>query len=125
MLAGCAPQEAFSPVEPAAPAAFERARVAKGAELAALGDCESCHTAPGGKSYAGGAPLKTPFGTFYGTNITPDAETGIGGWSEEAFARALREGVDRAGRHLYPAFPYEYYTRLSDDDIRALYAYFM
>jgi mono/diheme cytochrome c family protein len=112
-----------TPAATPAKASFEPALIAKGAELAAIGNCQACHTAEGGRSFAGGRPLETPFGTFYGTNITPDPDTGIGRWSEEAFRRALREGVDREGRHLYPAFPYEYYTRLTDEDIRALYAY--
>lgn len=124
-VAACAAQQALSPVEPPAAPSFDPALVAKGAELAALGDCNTCHTAPGGKPYAGGRALKTPFGTLYGTNITPDPETGIGRWPEAAFRRALREGLDREGRHLYPAFPYDYYTRLSDEDIAALYAYVM
>jgi mono/diheme cytochrome c family protein len=122
LVAACAAQQA--PVESPAAASFDPGLVRKGGELAALGNCNTCHTAPGGKPYAGGRALKTPFGTLYGTNITPD-ETGIGGWSEAAFRRAMREGVDREGRHLYPAFPYEYYTRLTDEDIRALYAYLM
>jgi mono/diheme cytochrome c family protein len=108
-----------------APRSFDRALVAKGAQLAAIGNCVNCHTAQGGKPYAGGFPLKTPFGTVHGTNITPDPDTGIGRWSEADFSRALREGLDPQGRHYYPAFPYEYFTRLSDDDVRALYAFFM
>ena len=79
--------------------------------------------APGGTVYAGSRALLTPFGTIYSSNITPDAETGIGNWSEEAFRRALRDGVDRKGRHLYPAFPYDHFTHLTDDDIHALYAF--
>jgi len=117
---------AADPVAPdAVPArsSFDPALIAKGAQLAAIGNCQACHTAEGGRSFAGGRPIETPFGTFYGTNITPDPDTGIGRWSEQAFVRALREGVDRDGRHLYPAFPYEYYTRLTDEDIHALYAY--
>jgi mono/diheme cytochrome c family protein len=70
-------------------------------------------------------PLATPFGTIYGTNITPDPETGIGRWSEAAFTRAMREGVDRSGRHLYPAFPYDHFVRTTDEDLHALYAYLM
>jgi mono/diheme cytochrome c family protein len=97
--------------------------VAKGAELAEIGNCAVCHTAPGGRTYAGARALPTPFGTIFSSNITPDAETGIGNWSEEAFRRALRDGVDRRGRHLYPAFPYDHFTRLTDDDIRAIYAF--
>jgi mono/diheme cytochrome c family protein len=109
----------------AAPAreSFDPALVAKGARLSAIGNCQVCHTAERGRSFAGGRPLETPFGVLYGTNITPDPDTGIGRWSEEAFRRALREGLDREGRHLYPVFPYEYYTRLTDEDIRALYAF--
>ena len=119
---------AADPVAPdAVPArsSFDPALIAKGAQLAAIGNCQACHTAEGGRSFAGGRPIETPFGTFYGTNITPDPDTGIGRWSEQAFVRALREGVDRDGRHLYPAFPYEYFTRLTDEDIHALYAYMM
>jgi mono/diheme cytochrome c family protein len=69
--------------------------------------------------------VQTPFGVVYGTNITPDRDTGIGAWSEEAFRRALREGVARDGTHLYPAFPYDHFTRLTDGDISALYAFLM
>jgi mono/diheme cytochrome c family protein len=123
ILAGCASGESVTQVEP--PKSFPREQVAKGEELAHIGNCLSCHTAEGGKPYAGGTPLKTPFGTIYGTNITPDAETGIGHWSLEAFTRAMREGVDREGRHLFPAFPYDHFTRLTDEDIAALYAFVM
>jgi mono/diheme cytochrome c family protein len=99
--------------------------VRRGAELAAFGYCASCHTAEDGKRFAGGRPLATPFGTIYGTNITPDAETGIGLWTQAAFNRAMRDGVDRAGRDLYPAFPYDHFTRLSEQDLGALYAFLM
>ena len=122
--ASCA-HDAVPPAAVPAKSAFDAALVAKGAELSAIGNCHVCHTAVGGRSFAGGRPLETPFGTVYGTNITPDPDSGIGRWSEQAFRRALREGIDREGRHLYPVFPYEYYTRLSDEDIRALYAYLM
>ena len=101
------------------------AQIAKGAQLSAIGDCRVCHTADGGTSFAGGRALPTPFGTIYSTNITPDLETGIGRWTEDDFRRALHEGVDRAGRHLYPAFPYDHFTRVSDDDVDALYAFIM
>jgi mono/diheme cytochrome c family protein len=111
--------------DPSARPSFDRLIVAEGARLAAIGNCASCHTAVEGKAYAGGYPLKTPFGTIYGTNITPDRETGIGSWSEAQFRRALREGRDREGRHLYPAFPYDHFTRLTDGDISALYAFLM
>ena len=115
----------ISPVEPPARSAFDVATIQRGANLAAIGDCVACHTAPEGKAYAGGFPLHTQFGTIYGTNITPDPETGIGRWSLAAFTRAMREGVDRRGRHLYPAFPYDHFTLLGDEDIQALYAYQM
>jgi len=104
---------------------FEQAQVKRGAELAAIGNCNVCHTAPGGKMFAGGLALPTQFGTIYSTNITPDPETGIGRWSEAAFIRSMREGVDREGHHLYPAFPYDHFTQVTDDDNRALYAFLM
>ena len=124
LLVSCS-TPAPTPSTQAAPRTFDRALVARGAELAAIGNCVSCHTAPGGRPFAGGYPIKTPFGTVHGTNITPDPETGIGRWSEADFSRALREGLDPQGRHYYPAFPYEYFTRLSDDDVGALYAFVM
>jgi len=104
---------------------FDAALIKRGGELAAIGNCRSCHTAPGGREFAGGLGVPTPFGTIYSTNITPDEKTGIGAWSEAAFRRALREGVDRGGRHLYPAFPYDHFTLASDDTIKALYAFVM
>ena len=115
----------IAPVPPPAPASFDPALVRRGADLALIGDCRTCHTARNGAAFAGGLPLPTPFGTLYSTNITPDPGTGIGRWSETAFARALREGVDREGRHLYPAFPYDHYGATDDDDVRALYAFVM
>jgi len=113
------------PIDPRSLGTPDRTTVRRGASLALLGDCATCHTAPGGLPYAGGLAMPTPFGTIYSTNITPDPETGIGRWSEPAFMRALRSGVDREGRHLYPAFPYDHFTRVSDDDAKALYAFFM
>lgn len=104
---------------------FDRALVARGAALAAIGDCYGCHTAGNGAPFAGGVAMHSPFGTIYSSNITPDAGTGIGGWTEEAFRRALREGVRRDGAHLYPAFPYDRFSLVSDDDAHALYAYLM
>ncbi|OSJ08882.1 cytochrome C [Bradyrhizobium canariense] len=95
----------------------------RGAQLAAIGNCNDCHRADTGESYAGGRPLPTPFGTIYSSNITPDAETGIGTWPEAAFKRAMREGVDREGRQLYPAFPYDHFTKATDEDLGALYAF--
>ncbi len=104
---------------------FNAERVAKGRVLAAAGYCAICHTAEGGAPYAGNYPMETGFGTLYSTNITPDPEFGIGNWSEEAFLRAMHDGVDREGRHLFPAFPYDHFTKMNDDDVGALYAYIM
>ncbi|MGJ5813839.1 cytochrome c [Paludibaculum fermentans] len=116
---------AIAAVQPPPLENFAAATVARGQALAAAGHCASCHTKAGGAAYAGGYAVNTPFGLIYGTNITPDAETGIGRWSQAAFARAMREGVGRDGSHLFPAFPYYAYTKLSDEDIAALYAYLM
>src|SRR3981081_3735781 len=99
--------------------------MAGGRQLAALGDCAVCHTVANGIINAGGRPLEAPFGTIYSTNITPDPETGIGAWSYPAFERAMREGIHRDGRHLYPAFPYTHYARATDADLQALYAHLM
>jgi mono/diheme cytochrome c family protein len=116
---------ALAAIDPPSPRSFDAALVKRGRELAAIGNCNSCHTARGGENFAGGVPVPTPFGTIFSSNITPDAETGIGRWSEEAFRRAMRAGVDREGRHLYPTFPYDHFTHVSDDDDRALYAFLM
>ena len=105
--------------------AFAPDLIKRGGELGALGYCASCHTPEDGRPFAGGRPLATPFGTIYGTNITPDPETGIGLWSQAAFNRAMRDGVDRIGRDLYPAFPYDHFTKLSEHDLSALYAFLM
>src|ERR1700676_2364379 len=116
---------AIAAIEPPSPQAFDAALVKRGRELAAAGNCSTCHTVRGGKDFAGGLPVPTPFGTIYSSNITPDAETGIGRWPEAAFRRAMREGVDRDGRHLYPTFPYDHFTNVSDEDDRAIYAFVM
>src|ERR1700757_492337 len=116
---------AIAAIDPPARQSFDPPLVKRGRELAALGNCNDCHTVRGGKNFAGGLPVPTPFGTIYSSNITPDAETGIGQWSEAAFLRAMRLGVDREGRHLYPTFPYDHFTNVSDEDDRALYAYLM
>jgi mono/diheme cytochrome c family protein len=116
---------AIAPVGPPAANSFDPALVKRGAELAAIGDCDVCHTSPGGRAFAGGRAVPTPFGSIYSTNITPDPETGIGQWSQAAFQRALRLGVRRDGAYLYPAFPYDHFTLVSDDGDNALYAYLM
>jgi mono/diheme cytochrome c family protein len=107
------------------PGSFDKALVERGRVLANFGDCTACHTRPDGQPFAGNFPLKTPFGTIYTTNITPDPDTGIGTWSKDAFRRAMKDGVDRKGNHLYPAFPYDHFTKVRDADIDAIYAYLM
>ena len=102
---------------------YSPATIMRGKQLFALGSCAVCHTADGGVANAGGRALATPFGTVYSTNLTPEMETGLGGWSYQAFARAMREGIGRDGRHLYPAFPYTAYARLTEPDMQALFAY--
>jgi mono/diheme cytochrome c family protein len=116
---------AIAAINPPAPQSFDSALVKRGRELAAIGNCATCHTVRGGKDFAGGLAVPTPFGTIFSTNITPDTATGIGGWPEQAFARAMRSGVDRDGRHLYPTFPYDHFTNVTDGDDRALYAFLM
>ncbi|MEH2522420.1 MULTISPECIES: molybdopterin cofactor-binding domain-containing protein [unclassified Bradyrhizobium] len=119
------PWRAIAPIARPDASVYSAATIARGQQLAALGDCAVCHTAASGILNAGGKPLPTPFGTIYSTNITPDVETGIGGWSYPAFERAMREGIHRDGRHLYPAFPYTHFARTTDADMQALYAYLM
>jgi mono/diheme cytochrome c family protein len=129
VIAGAAMAVAWRPriaeVDPPSPETFDQALVKHGRDLVAIGNCSTCHTRRGGQDFAGDLPVPTPFGTIYSSNITPDAETGIGRWSEVAFRRAMRSGVDREGRHLYPTFPYDHFTHVSDEDDRALYAYLM
>ena len=110
--------------QPPAPS-FSPALIAQGAALARLGDCAFCHTADGGRAFAGGRPVATPFGTVYATNITPDGETGAGRWTLADFDAALRRGVRRGGAQLYPAMPYDHYASLRPEDVRALYAFVM
>jgi nicotinate dehydrogenase subunit B len=113
------------PLPPPPRQSFDRAEVVRGAELAKLGDCETCHTAQGGPAYAGGRPVQTPFGAIYATNITPDPATGLGRYSREAFVRAMRRGIRSDGAHLYPAFPYDHFAYADDADLSALYAFLM
>jgi mono/diheme cytochrome c family protein len=96
--------------------------IERGRYLTVLGDCAACHTAPGGRPYAGGLGLETPFGKIYVPNITPDRDTGIGTWTDQEFAAALRDGNGKKA-HLYPAMPYPAYTKLSDEDVLAIRAY--
>jgi mono/diheme cytochrome c family protein len=97
----------------------------KGEYLARAGDCVACHSAKGGKAFAGGLAMGTPMGTIYTTNITPDPDTGIGNYSLEDFDRAVRSGVAKDGHHLYPAMPYPSYAKISDEDLQDLYTFFM
>jgi mono/diheme cytochrome c family protein len=116
---------AIAAIDPPAPQSFDAALVKRGRDLASIGNCNDCHTVRGGKAFAGGLPVPTPFGTIYSSNITPDPQTGIGRWSEAAFRRAMRSGVNRDGQHLYPTFPYDHFTNVTDEDDQALYAYLM
>jgi mono/diheme cytochrome c family protein len=118
-------QPAIAAIARPDPRGFDPDLVRRGAVLAQIGDCAVCHTNPGGGAFAGGRPLPTPFGTLFVTNITPDEATGIGSWSAAAFRRAMREGVSRDGHHLYPALPYEHFTRVADADLDAIYAFLM
>jgi alcohol dehydrogenase (quinone), cytochrome c subunit len=104
--------------------AAEADLIKQGEYLARAGDCVACHTAKGGKPFAGGLPMETPIGVIYSTNITPD-KSGLGDYSFEDFDKAVRHGVAKSGSTLYPAMPYPSYARVSDSDMQALYAYFM
>lgn len=119
------PWRAIAPIARPDASVYSAATIARGQQMAALGDCVVCHTSANGVLNAGGRPLPTPFGTIYSTNITPDVETGIGAWSYPAFERAMREGIHRDGRHLYPAFPYTHFAKTTDADMQSLYAYLM
>ncbi|MEA3126317.1 MAG: nicotinate dehydrogenase subunit [Caballeronia sp.] len=115
----------IDPIARPAASTWSDATIARGRQIAGFGDCAVCHTAPGGVVNAGGLGLETPFGMVYTTNLTPDPKTGIGTWSFAAFDRAMRQGISRDGHHLYPAFPYTAFTKMSEADMTALYAYLM
>src|SRR6185312_9971986 len=119
------PWRSIAPIARPDASVYSAATIARGRQLAALGDCAVCHTAVNGIINAGGRALETPFGIIYSTNITPDPDTGIGAWSYPAFERAMRDGIHRDGRHLYPAFPYTHFAKTTDADLQALYAYLM
>jgi nicotinate dehydrogenase subunit B len=116
---------AIAPISAPPAGLYSAQTLERGRQVASAGDCAVCHTVRGGAVNAGGLPLETPFGTIFTTNITPDPANGIGLWSLAAFTRAMREGVSRDGRHLYPAFPYTSFAKMSDADIEALYAWLM
>src|SRR5262249_41492509 len=104
----------------------DAALIEQGRYVAVAADCKACHTNPkGGKAFAGGYGIASPVGTIFSTNITPSRTAGIGGYTEAEFARAVRRGVRRDGANLYPAMPYTSYARMTDEDVHALYAYFM
>ncbi|MFM7012949.1 MAG: molybdopterin cofactor-binding domain-containing protein [Betaproteobacteria bacterium] len=121
-LRGPAP---IAPITQFNPTLYSAQTIEKGRQLVALGNCVTCHTAPGGQPNAGGLGIQTPFGTVYSTNLTPDKDTGIGAWSLPAFRRAMRDGVSRDGHLLYPAFPYTSFKNMTDEDIASIYAYLM
>lgn len=103
----------------------DAALIAKGEYLARAGDCTACHSIADGKEFGGGLAIASPMGVIYSTNITPDPEAGIGKYTEQEFADAVRKGIRRDGKHLYPAMPYPDYRGITDEDIHALYVYFM
>ena len=125
VTAAVLPWRAIAPIARPDASTYSQATIARGKQLAALGDCAVCHTETNGALNAGGRAIETPFGTIWSTNITPDPATGIGAWSYPAFERAMREGIHRDGRHLYPAFPYPHFAKATDADLQALYAYLM
>lgn len=115
----------FAPRQAAQVDIHDPALSAQGQYLSRAADCAACHTAPGGKPFAGGLGMQTPMGTIYSTNITPDPDTGIGAYDYADFERAVRRGIRHDGQPLYPAMPYASYVIASDAEIKALYAYFM
>lgn len=126
VFASAAPAFAAAPaVATAATAAGASSEVERGRYLATAGDCVACHTAAGGKSMAGGLALASPMGAIYSTNITPSKTHGIGNYTLEQFTNALRHGKRADGANLYPAMPYTAYAKTSDEDIAAMYAFFM
>ncbi|HYG43655.1 MAG TPA: cytochrome c [Bordetella sp.] len=120
VLAACGQDDSPQPPDP--PIAAGKDQLLRGRYLVQAADCAACHTADRGAPFAGGVPLASPFGKFYGTNITPDTEAGIGNWSADDFYAALHDGV-APDRQLYPAMPYTSYRQLSRADSDAMYAY--
>ena len=114
---------AIAAIDPVAKQSFDPAQVKRGRELAALGNCNSCHTVRGGKNFAGGLPVPTPFGTVVSSNITPDPETGIGLVNDPDIKMAITEGLSVAGGHLSPPMPYSFYKNMTPEDVDAVVAY--
>ncbi|GAB2946179.1 cytochrome c [Hafnia psychrotolerans] len=104
-------------------ATLDPAQINAGEYLSRMGDCAACHTAAGGKPFAGGLKMSTPVGAIYSSNITPDKNTGIGHYSEKDFSKALRQGIAKDGHHLYPAMPYPSFSKITDSDVHDLYVY--
>ena len=125
LLAWYVTREPASPLEQPTAGPVDPALVSRGEYVARLSDCVACHSLPGKAPFAGGLEMATPLGAIHATNITPDRDHGIGNYSLADFDRAVRHGVAPGGRRLYPAMPYPSYVKLSDDDIKALYAFFM
>jgi mono/diheme cytochrome c family protein len=115
--------EAIAAPATAATPADQAELIKRGEYLSRAGDCIACHTVRGGKPYAGGLPIPTPFGTMYTPNITSDKEHGLGKWTADDFWNAMHNGVSRDGSYLYPAFPFTSYTKVTRADSDALYAY--
>jgi mono/diheme cytochrome c family protein len=116
--------EGFLPKKPGAVAETATTQaIVEGEYLARAGDCVACHAAPGGKLFAGGRAMPTPFGTLYVPNITPDDDTGIGQWTPADFYRMMHTGVSRDGSLLYPAMPFASYTKVTRDDSDKIFAY--
>ncbi|MCA4822230.1 MAG: c-type cytochrome [Serratia rubidaea] len=101
------------------------ALIKRGEYLARAADCTACHTAPGGPAFGGGYPVSTPFGVIYGSNISADKQFGIGNWSDDEFVAAVRDGVGKNGQQLYPAMPYDAFTKMKRDDVLAIKAYLL
>ena len=123
-------QQGYYPAYPPTKSVEQSSRsqlISRGEYVAKMGNCISCHTNVQAKTpaYAGGLPIETPFGIFYSPNITPDKKTGIGTWSLHDFTRAMREGLSPSGQNYFPVFPFAYFANITDDDIHALYEYFM
>lgn len=128
VLGGCKGERAtdgFAGITPNSPVAMDATQIARGEYLAKAGDCAACHDAADKTPYAGGMPINSPLGPIYAANITPDPTFGIGRYTLQQFADALRVGTTPQGTWLYPAMPYPSFAKLSDDDVTALYAYFM
>ncbi|WP_341319559.1 cytochrome c [Paraburkholderia sp. IMGN_8] len=123
--AAVAPANAAVSTVAAGSAADQEALVERGRYLAGVADCIACHTAKGGKPFAGGLPIDSPIGKIYSMNITPDKGTGIGNYTLDDFDKAVRHGIAKSGSTLYPAMPYVSYAKVTPSDVKALYAYFM